>query len=179
MCASLIGAIFILSAQSIFCVNSSVLDLSLLSAGYELDDYFTSHSNSDSPWIVLPNAADYGEQHFLPPINVDYSTLDTSTNHLGSVNHVNNQFASTFIPANNADKALNSLLNSDAVLSQTHPIVRIPHHDIEKCTDHIHNADAFTPHKPFGGYKKQTITSGNAQCCWIIHIFCFFQHSNI
>lgn len=150
-----------------FCAEASLSDLSLLSEGYDIEDYLINHQHEDAPWIVssFPNA-DSIDENFVPILNVDYPTLDvdTASNHLGRVNHIkNNQFGNTFIPSV-VDKALNSLLNSDAILTQSSPIVQITnqrrqhqHHD----DDRIH--DAVSIHKPFGGYKKQMITSGNGQ----------------
>lgn len=156
------------------------MDLPLLSDGYDIDDYLVNHENEDTPWIVsnFPNTESM-KNNFIPIFNVeyplgqyDYSMLnvdiDTSRNHLRSDNHMKNQLGNVFIPSV-VDKALNSLLNSDAILMQSNPIVRIANErhqndddDIDddvKSIDHIH--DAVSIIKPFRGYKKQTITSGN------------------
>lgn len=150
--------------KTILHVNGSLLDLPLLSSGYDISEYLEStRQNLNSPWIVTNfPPTDYIEHNnFLPTINADYSTFDTSSNHLGNDNHVKNQFGNTFIPSN-IDTTLNSLLNSDTIRAQPTPVVQIPNHYGEKCTDHIHNVDAVSTHKPFGGFKKQPITAGNA-----------------
>lgn len=170
MCFPWIRALVVLCGQLILRGQANLSDLSLLSDGYDINEYLVNQQNEDTPWIVSsPPNTESIEQNFMPIFNVDYpTTLDvdttTSTNHLGNVNHIKNQFGNTFIPSV-VDKALNSLLNSDTILTQSHhPIARIAnqqYHDNGHHIDHIH--DAVSIHKPFGGYKKQTITSGNVQ----------------
>lgn len=167
----LIYVMFVLCEQLISYSAASLTDLALLSDGYEIGDYLASHQYQDStPWIVSNAAnADYIEQNSLPTINVDYPSLGTLTNHLGSTNHATNQFGNTFIPSTE-DKALNSLLNSKTILTQNNPVVQIANHDIEDSADHIH-IDSFSNHKPFGGHKKQPILSGNTITVYFWRIF--------
>lgn len=156
---SVIGAIyFIISAQSISFVDSSLRDLSIVSDGYDFDDYVPAHQNRpDGPWIVSAESTfpstDYVEKPFRSPINVDYETLDTSENHHGSINHVNNQFDSTFIPR----IVDNSQLNSHPIRTQTIPMLCVRNHSNDmKCID------AVSRPKPFNGYVKHTFRSGKA-----------------
>lgn len=185
--------IIVLYAWLTIDVRANLSDLPLLSDGYDIVDYLVNHQNEAAPWIVsnFPSA-DSIESHFVPIFNDGYPTrdVDTITNHLGSVNHIKNQFGNIFIPSV-VDNALNSLMNSDAILTQSSSVVQIANEQqsnneydddgggggggdggnggnddggnssIGKSIDHIH--DAVSIHKPFGGYKKQPITLGNGQ----------------
>lgn len=154
----MIGAIyFIISAQSISFVDSSLRDLSIVSDGYDFDDYVPAHQNRpDGPWIVSAvstfPSTDYAEKTFRSPINVDYETLDTSANHHGNINHVNNQFGSTFIPR----IVDNSHLNSHPIRTHTIPMLCIPNN-----SNNMKCIDAVSGPKPFKGYVKHTFRSGN------------------
>lgn len=167
-------------------VMANLSDLPLLSGGYDIVDYLVNHQNQAAPWMVskMPGT-DSIEQHFVPIFNDGHVTMDvdTITNHLGNVNHIKNQFGNIFIPSV-VDNALNSLMNSNAILTQSNSVVQIANEQqsnsendddggsddddsnggnssVAKSIDHIH--DAVSIHKPFGGYKKQPITSGNGQ----------------
>lgn len=155
----MIGAIcVILCAQSMPCAAASLADgYSIVSDGYEFDDYVPAHQNRpDGPWIVSTYpSSDYAEKPFRSAINVDYSTLDTSSaNHHGNINHINNQFGSTFIPG----IVDNSHLNS-------HPIrmICVPNHTNHmKCIDAVSGShQSPKPPKAYNGYLKHTIRSGN------------------
>lgn len=149
MRALLIYLVFRLSASDR--TGASLLDLPLLSSGYEIEDYIASQYVPDGPWI-LSSSADSIEQHLLPTINIDYSPTST----LGHVNHVKNQFANAFI-ADEEDNAHNSLLNSETI--QSSGALSLSEHDVEKCTHH----HVIPAHTPFG-YKKRPIASRNGQC---------------
>lgn len=159
---SFIRVVLILCGLSIFDVEASLSDLSLLSGNYEIDDYLAAHQPEypETPWIVTSSPSSDYEEHnlFLPATSAEFPSLDTSSNHLGSINYVNSQFGNAFIPST-VDKALNSLLNSDTILTQSRPIGRVAND--EKSTDRMHNVDVFSTHKPFTDFNSPAITSGN------------------
>lgn len=150
----------ILCAQSIPYVVASLVDngYSIVSDDYDFDDYVPAHQNRPNghgPWTIVSTypSSDYAEKTFRSPINVDYSTLDTSSaNHHGNINHINNQFGSTFIPG---------YVDNSHPNSQPIPIrmLCVPNH-----TNHMKCIDAVSgpkPPKAYNGYLKYTIRSGN------------------
>lgn len=152
-CALVIGAThFIIIAQSIPYVVSSLSELSLVTDGYEFDDYVPAQHHSNGPWIlsaVSPfSSTDFVEKPFRSTINVDYSTLDTTANH--RPNHVNSHFGSSFIPG----IVDNSHQNSHPIRTQT--MICIPNH-----SNNMKCIDAVSGPKPFNGYVRHTIRSGN------------------
>lgn len=158
-CGSVIVAInfIFICAQSMPYVDSSLTDLSVVSDGYDFVDYVPTHQNRpDGPWIVSTfPSSDYAEKPFRSTINVDYPALDiSSANHHGNINHINNQFGSTFIPG----IVDNSQLNSPPIR-----MLCVPNH-----TNNMKCIDAVSGPKPFNGYLKHTIRSGN------VYYFLFF-----
>lgn len=152
----------------VFDCQASLADLALLSGNYEIDDYVATHQYQQTPWFVSNFANTNSIEHkFLPSINDDTASSDAASNDLESINHVNSQFGNAFIPST-VNKALNSLLNSDTILTQSNSIVGIAKHDVEKSTDHIHNVDVFSSRQPFNDFKKQPITPGNGQYMCIL-----------
>lgn len=138
-------------------VGSSLTDVSVVSDGYDFVDYVPAHQNRpDGPWIVSTfPSSDYAEKPFRSTINVDYPALDiSSANHHGNINHINNQFGSTFIPG----IVDNSPLNSPPIR-----MLCVPNH-----TNNMKCIDAVSGPKPFNGYLKHTIRSGN------VYYFLFF-----
>lgn len=148
----------------VFDCRASLDDLPLLSGNYEIDDYVATHQYQQTPWIVSSFAnVDSIEHNFLPLISDgDAASTVATSNDLESINHVNSQFGNAFIPST-VDKALNSLLNSHTILTQSESIAQIAKHDVEKSNDHIHNVDVFSSRKPFNDFKKQPTTPGNDQ----------------
>lgn len=148
----------------VFDCRASLADLPLLSGNYEIDDYVSAHQYQQTPWIVSSRFSntDSIEHNFLSLINDDAASSVATSNDLESINHVNSQFGNAFIPST-VDKALNSLVNSDTILTQSNSIGQMVKHDVEKSTDHIHIVDVFSGRKPFDDFKKQLITPGNVQ----------------
>lgn len=128
--------------SSIFFAAASLTDLSLLSGGYNVDEYLDTHQYQDSPWIVsrFPYADNDGG-HFLPIINVEYPITEI-TPHLGYINHmtIKNQLGNTFIPSV-GDETLNTLLNSESyhtsIASSNGLFLPNSDHEIEDLPQHF------------------------------------------
>lgn len=158
------GFIFFVAA------NPGLTDLSLLSGGYDIDEYLNTHQYQDSPWIVsrFPHINNDGG-HFLPIINVEYPITEIAP-HLGYINHmtIRNQLGNTFIPSAE-DETLNTLLNAESLHSHSTGLF-LPNsdHDFE---DHAHNFDVIPIHKKFG--KKKLFLFFNLNT--ILNLISLFQ----
>lgn len=135
----LIYAIFICYGEGlIFFAAASFTDLSLLSGGYDIDEYLDTHQYQDSPWIVsrFPHTENVGG-HFVPIINVEYPIKEIAP-HLGYINHmqIKNQLGNTFIPSAE-DDTLNVLLNAEPVHASSTLFFPNPEYHIEKYSNHV------------------------------------------
>lgn len=138
----LIIAIFILHPVFIDYVHSNLMDISLLSSGYDIGDYLTNHQHSSAPLIVtaIPYCTENEEIQFLPTISSDYSAFtDTLTNHLGNTNDLNGRFSVRPITAFG--------------IKQTDHILPISNHFGGQFIDHIGNANAVPIRKLFYDQK--------------------------
>lgn len=145
-----------LSIKSISSVNCSLLDLPLLSAGYDIDEYLANHLHSDIPLIISAiSNVEFNEHDFQPTINGDDLILDILANHPGNVNHAKNQFPISF-RSSNVDKTVTSFLNPYANLVELSSISSNPHNNNKQFLHHI------ISHTPYETFNKQIFTSGNA-----------------